>query len=48
MAMADQPEVPKEETEQARVERVRYEERKRHAERTAEELRNRYGIVDED
>jgi hypothetical protein len=40
--MADQKPIAPE-TEQARVERVRVEEQKRYAERTAEALQNRFG-----
>jgi hypothetical protein len=49
--MADQHPVAKlvaQETEQARVERVRVEERKRHAERTMQQLRGRFGVPDEE
>jgi hypothetical protein len=50
--MADQPQssiskLIAQETEQQRVERVRVEERKRHAARTAEELEKRFGVADE-
>jgi hypothetical protein len=47
MLMADQEQKPpldKEETAQARVERIRVEERKRHAALTTEQLKQRYGV----
>lgn len=51
--MADQPQSPMskliaEENEQQRVERVRVEERKRHAATTADALRQRYGVEEEE
>jgi hypothetical protein len=49
--MADQPQnqvvaLRAQETEQQRVERIRNEERKRHAARTAEQLSQRFGVED--
>jgi hypothetical protein len=42
--MAEQQQSPLEETEQQRVERIRVEERKRHAATTSDILKQRYGI----
>jgi hypothetical protein len=47
MKLFEKPETPRNETEQARVQRIRNEECKRLAARTAEALRERFGPPDD-